>query len=82
MLKIINNELKEFIWKFKKRIYPRDEDEEDEEEKVDDSDDEIDNNLYIAISSPNLCSFDNPVDVHNDIVRVLRREYLGHYSKF
>lgn len=82
---MIKNELKSFVFTFKKRtsipIKMQEERKTRNEEKKG-YEDEIDLSVFACITSPNLCAFDNPVDVHNDIVRILRRAPLDHYSLF
>ena len=77
LLSTIHNDLNSIVWTFKKRSSLR---EAVEEDKYNDAgDDEI----YIVVNSINYFEYENSVEVHNEIVKLLRKNSrLSHYLLF
>ena len=67
LLSTIHNDLNSIVWTFKKRSSPH---EAIEEDKYDDVGDE---NIYVVVNSINYFEYENSVEVHNEIVKLLRK---------
>ena len=81
LLKLVQNDLKTLVFCFKKRTKSKVKEDEEEKKAISDYDDYYDN-IYIAIRSVELWINENNVEIHNEIVRVLRKQQYDHYCLY
>lgn len=71
--------MKDFVWVFKKRTRLPVDEEKKEYEEIDHEDDDDE---YVVIRSTEYWIYENNVEIHNEIVRVLRKIPMQSYMFF
>lgn len=79
LIDLSKSALKYFVWRFKKRTPPVIDTEEEKKQYEDNDEHDV---FYFCLNSVTVWCPDNCVDFHNEIVRVLRKQPLEHYSLY